>query len=44
MKSSTTNNGINAIKVVRELFNELRSNIIREDRNDIREKLHKKVV
>ena len=42
MKSSTTNNGINAIKEVRELFNELRSNIICEDRNDIREKLHKK--
>ena len=44
MKSTTQNNDINAIKKVRELFNELRSNIIRKERHNIREKLHKKEV
>ena len=42
MKPSTENNNINVIKVVRELFNEIRSNLIHEERNRIREKLHKK--
>ena len=42
MESTTINNDINAIKEVRELFNERRSNLIREERNRIREKLYKK--
>ena len=44
MESTTTNNGINAIKEVIELFNELRSNLSREETKEIREKLHKKEV
>ena len=44
MEPSTLNNGINAIKKVRELFNELRSNLSREETKKIREKLHKKEV
>ena len=44
MKSTTQNIDINAIKEVTELFNELRSNIIRKERHNIREKLHKKEV
>ena len=44
MKSSITNNSINVIKEVRELFNERRSNLSREERNRIREKLCKKEV
>ena len=39
MKSTTINN---AIKEVRELFNELRSNFSREETNRIRYKLYKK--
>ena len=42
MESRTTNNDINAIKEVRELFNELRSNLSREETKRIRKKLHKK--
>ena len=42
MKPSTRNNGINAIKKVRELFKKRRSNLICEERNRIREKIHKK--
>ena len=42
MKSRTTNNVINAIKEVRELFNELRSNLSREEINRIRKELYKK--
>ena len=42
MESTTTNNGINAIKEVIELFNELRSNLSREETKKVREKLHKK--
>ena len=38
MESTTTNNDINAIKEVRELFNEHRSNLIREERNRIKRK------
>ena len=44
MEPSTLNNGINAIKKVRELFNQLRSNLSREETKKIREKLHKKEV
>ena len=40
MKSRTTNNVINAIKEVRELFNELRSNLSREEINRIRKELY----
>ena len=40
MKSTTINNDINAIKEVRELFNERRSSLNREERNRIREKLY----
>ena len=40
MESTTTNNNINAINEVRELFNERRSNLIREERNRIREILY----
>ena len=39
MKSTTTNN---AIKEIRELFNELRSNISREETKKIRKELYKK--
>ena len=39
MESATINN---AIKEVRELFNELRSNLSREEINRIRKELYKK--
>ena len=42
MESRTTNNGINAIKEVRELFNELRSNLSREETKTIRNELYEK--
>ena len=42
MESRITNNDINAIKEVRELFNELRSNFSREETKRIRKKLCKK--
>ena len=42
MKSRATNNVINAIKEVRGLFNELRSNFSREEINRIRKELCKK--
>ena len=42
MKSRTTNNVINSIKEVRELFNELRSNLSRKETKKIRKKLYKK--
>ena len=43
MESTTQNNNINAIKEVREVFNELRSNIIRKkdiilEKNSIKKK------
>ena len=41
MESTTTNN---QIKVARELFNEIRSNLSREGNNRIREKLYRKKV
>ena len=40
MDSATINNNINAIKEVRELFNERRSSLNHEERNRIREKLY----
>ena len=40
MGSKTINNDINAIKEVREPFNERKSNLNHEERNRIRERLH----
>ena len=42
MKPTSQNNSINVIKDIRKLFNELRSNLSREERNRIRKKLDKK--
>ena len=42
MESTTINNSINAIKEVRKLFNEVRSNLSREETKRIRKKLYKK--
>ena len=42
MESATQNNDINAIKEVRELFNELKSNLLRKETKRIRKKLYKK--
>ena len=42
MEPTTSNNIINAIKEVRELFNELKSNLSREKINRIRKELYKK--
>ena len=42
MGSRTINNVINVIKEVRELFNELRSNLSREETKRIRNELYKK--
>ena len=42
MESRITNNIIYIIKEVRELFNELRSNLSREETKRIRKKLYKK--
>ena len=42
MESTTINNDINAIKEVRELFNELRSNLSREETKRIRNEIYKK--
>ena len=41
MESTTINNDINAIKEVRELFSELRSNLSREETRRIRKKLRR---
>ena len=40
MESATINNSIKSIKEVRKLFNELRSNLSREEINKIRKKIH----
>ena len=42
MESKTTNNNIKAIKEVRELFKEVRSNLSREEINRTRNELYKK--
>ena len=42
MESSTSNNNISAIKEVRRLFNELRSNLSSNETKRIRRKLYKK--
>ena len=44
MEPTNQNNNINAIKATRQLFNELRSNLSREEINRIRNKLYKKEV
>ena len=40
MKSTTMNNDVNAIKELREFFNEHRSILNRDERNKIRKKIH----
>ena len=42
MESITINNNINAIKEVRELFNELRSNFSREEQRELEKNSIKK--
>ena len=42
MESSTSNNNINAIKDVRKLFNELRSNLSTKETKRIRKKTIKR--
>ena len=42
MESPTSNSNINAVKETRKLFNELRSNLSREETKRIRKKLYKK--
>ena len=42
MEPTSQNNNINAIKEVRELFNDLRSDLSREETKRIRKKLYKK--
>ena len=42
MESTRQNNDINAIQETRQLLNELRRNLSREEMNRIREKLYKK--
>ena len=42
MEFASQNNGINAIIEARKLFNEVRSNLSREETNRIRKKLYKK--
>ena len=44
MEPASQNNGINAIKEVRELFNVVRSNLSREETKRIRKELYKKEV
>ena len=39
---ATLNNDINVLKVARKLFNERRSNFLRKETNEIRNKLYKK--
>ena len=44
MEPTSQNNGISAIKEVRELFNEIRSNLSREGTKRIRKEFYKKEV
>ena len=44
MEPTSQYNGINAIKEVRELFNEVRSNLSRKETKRIRKELYKKEV
>ena len=44
MKPTRQNNNSNAIKEVRELFNELRSNLFRKETKRIKKELYKKEV
>ena len=44
MEPTSQNNNINAIKEVRKLFNEIRSNLFREETKRIRKELYKKEV
>ena len=42
MEPTSQNNSFNPIKEARKLFNEVRSNLSREETNEIKEKLYKK--
>ena len=42
MEPTTSNNGVNAIKEARDLFNKIKSNLSREETKKIRKKLYKK--
>ena len=42
MEPTSTNNSINAFKEARKLLNERRSNLLRQETNEIRKKVHKK--
>ena len=42
MEATTSNNGVNAIKEARELFNKLKSNLSHVETKKIRKKLYKK--
>ena len=44
MESAAINNGINAIKAVRKLFDDVRNNLSHEETKRIRKKLYKKEV
>ena len=44
MESTAINNGINAIKAVRKLFDDVRNNLSHEETKRIRKKLYKKEV
>ena len=42
MEAASQDNSINAFKEARKLLNERRSNLLRQETNEIRKKLHKK--
>ena len=42
MEATSQDNSINAFKEARKLLNERRSNLLRQETNEIRKKLHKK--
>ena len=42
MEPASQDNSINAFKEARKLLNERRSNLLRQETNEIRKKLHKK--
>ena len=44
MEPTSQNNNLNAIKEVRKLFNEIRSNLFREETKRIRKELYQKEV
>ena len=42
MEATSQDNSVNAFKEARKLLNERRSNLLRQETNEIRKKLHKK--